>query len=107
MCVYTVASVVYENCLPDPPHLVKCVVFQKCTGDHDIFPVCQNPGINLSPAVMPKLRKKGMCSVCPNYITPVSTGQSTESEDSPAIDCEKVKLVMRDNQYGSLSALPL
>ncbi|KAH0497243.1 hypothetical protein TgHK011_004563 [Trichoderma gracile] len=29
MCLYTVASVVYENCLPDPPHLVKCVVFQR------------------------------------------------------------------------------
>ncbi|KAL7822722.1 hypothetical protein V8C26DRAFT_387172 [Trichoderma gracile] len=73
MCLYTVASVVYENCLPDPPHLVKCVVFQRCISQHQPDPVCQYPKLNLSPSIMPKLRKGGQCSVCPTYMVPVQT----------------------------------
>ncbi|KAF3068513.1 hypothetical protein J3E68DRAFT_410350 [Trichoderma sp. SZMC 28012] len=82
MCLYTVASVVYENCLPDPPHQIKCVVFQRCISEQKPDPVCQNPKLNLSPAIMPKHRKKGQCSVCPTYILPIRTGQSTSSQET-------------------------
>ncbi|ETS03519.1 hypothetical protein M419DRAFT_75929 [Trichoderma reesei RUT C-30] len=86
MCLYTVASVVYENCLPDPPHLVKCVVFQRCISQNQPDSVCQNPKLKLSPTIMPKLRKEGQCSVCPTYMIPLQTSApSSPSSPSPSL----------------------
>ncbi|KAM0255624.1 hypothetical protein ACHAQJ_005549 [Trichoderma viride] len=87
MCYYTVAAAVYENCVPDPPHLVKCVIFMRCKNNEDPDEVCQHPKFEGHPAILSKHYKKGQCGVCPTYTIPiregsVATTSSAKTEDS-------------------------
>ncbi|UKZ60690.1 uncharacterized protein TrAtP1_001960 [Trichoderma atroviride] len=71
MCYYTVGEAVYEDCDPNPSHMVKCIIFEKCLLKEGSRDACMHPGVRKPDAVLKKHVKDGKCPVCPKFTIPI------------------------------------
>ncbi|KAM0473280.1 hypothetical protein ACHAPX_008332 [Trichoderma viride] len=82
MCYYTVAEAVYEDCVPNPSHMVKCIIFERCLLKEGSRDVCPHPAVRKPEAVLKKHIKDGKCPVCPKFTIPIR-GRYVVLPDSP------------------------
>lgn len=82
MCYYTVGEAVYEDCSPKPPHMVRCIIFERCLFRVGSMNVCAHPAVKKPGAVLKKHVKDGSCSKC-SKITITIRERCVAVPDSP------------------------
>ncbi|PTB45169.1 hypothetical protein M441DRAFT_309192 [Trichoderma asperellum CBS 433.97] len=82
MCHYTIGEAIYEDCVPNPSHVVRCVIFKRCPLHEDSNDVCSHPAVKKPEGVLEKHMKDGKCPICPKFSI-VIRGRCVVVPDSP------------------------
>ncbi|KAL6893351.1 hypothetical protein GGI43DRAFT_181305 [Trichoderma evansii] len=82
MCYYTIGEAIYEDCVPNPSHMVRCVIFKKCLLYEDSNDTCSHPAVKKPDGVLEKHMKDGECPICPKFSIAIR-GRSVVVPDSP------------------------